>query len=171
MAQDDGTRKVAEIIKDIRICMLTTHDDDGHLVSRPMAVQETEFDGDLWFVTDGSAHKVDQIRHGAEVNVAFSSRDTWLSVAGEAELVRDATKAQELWNPALEAWFPDGPTTPGLTLVKIHADTAEYWDTPGAGVQTLLSYVRSKTTGQRSTSGENEVVDLGSGRSVESPTA
>ena len=160
MAQDDGTAKVAELIKDIRICMLTTADDDGHLVSRPMAVQQTEFDGDLWFVTDGDARKVDQIQHGTRVNAAFASRDSWLSVAGNAEPVHDDAKARELWNPSLEAWFPDGPTTPGLTLVKVHADTAEYWDSPGGKVATLLSYAKAKATGTRFEGGENEVVSL-----------
>jgi len=158
--QDDGTAKVAALIKDIRICMLTTVDDDGHLVSRPMAVQQTEFDGDLWFVSDGDARKVDQIQHGTRVNAAFASRDSWLSVAGNAELVHDDAKARELWNPSLEAWFPDGPTTPGLTLVKVHADTAEYWDSPGGKVATLLSYAKAKATGTRFEGGENEVVSL-----------
>jgi len=160
VAQDDGVSKVAEIIKDVRICMLTTADDDGHLVSRPMAVQQAEFDGDLWFVTGGDARKVDQIQHGARVNAAFASRDAWLSVAGNAELVHDEAKARELWNPALEAWFPDGPTTPGLALVKVHADTAEYWDSPGGTVSTLLSYAKSKVTGSAYSGGENEVVHL-----------
>jgi general stress protein 26 len=31
--------------------MLTTVDSEGHLHSRPMAVQEMAFDGDLWFFT------------------------------------------------------------------------------------------------------------------------
>ena len=160
MADDDGVRKVAEIIKDIRICMLTTVDDDGHLVARPMAVQQVEFDGDVWFVSGGDTRKVEQIEHGARVNVAFASRDAWLSVAGNAELVHDEAKARELWNPALEAWFPDGPTTAGLTLVKIHADTAEYWDSPGGRVSTLLSYAKAKVTGSPYSGGENEVVQL-----------
>ena len=171
MAQDDGTAKVASIMKDIQICMLTTHDDDGALVARPMAVQETEFDGDLWFVSGGDTRKVGQIRHGAAVNVSFSSRSTWLSVAGNAELVHDPAKAQELWNPGLEAWFPDGPDTPGLMLVKIHADTAEYWDTPGGAVTTLLGYAKAKTTGKRTTAGENAIVDLNTGQTMSSPTS
>ena len=160
MAQDEGVAKVAEIIKDIKIAMLTTVDDDGHLVSRPMAVQQVEFDGDLWFVSDGDARKVHQIQHGARTNVSFTSNGAWLSLAGDAELVHDEAKAKDLWNTALEAWFPDGPGTPGLTLVKIHADTAEYWDAPGGRVTTLFSYVKAKVKGERAEIGTNEVVDL-----------
>ena len=32
--------------------MLTTVDADGHLTARPMAQQEVEFDGDLWFFVE-----------------------------------------------------------------------------------------------------------------------
>ncbi|GAB3259042.1 pyridoxamine 5'-phosphate oxidase family protein [Kineosporia babensis] len=155
-----GVAKVAEIIKDVRIAMLTTIDDDGHLVSRPMAVQQVEFDGDLWFVSDGDARKVHQIQHGARTNVSFASNGAWLSVAGDAEVRHDRQKLEELWNPVLEAWFPDGPDMAGIALVKIHADTAEYWDAPGSKVTTLISYVKARVKGERAEVGENEVVDL-----------
>ena len=160
MTNQDGVAKVAELIKDIKTAMFTTVDDDGHLVSRPMAVQQVEFDGDLWFASDATARKVDQIRHGAAVNVAFSSGSSWVSLAGNAEIVRDVQKAKELWNAGLEAWFPDGPETPGLVLVKVHADSAEYWDTPGGKVMTLLSFAKAKVKGERIEGGENEVVEL-----------
>ena len=42
-------RRLAELIKDARFAMLTTVAPDGSLRSRPMATQEVEFDGDLWF--------------------------------------------------------------------------------------------------------------------------
>lgn len=158
--QNDGVQKVAELMKGIRTAMLTTVDDDGHLVSRPMAVQEVEFDGDLWFFSGADARKVDQIRHGARVNVAFASGSSWVSIAGNAEVLRDVAKAKELWNSFVEAWFPNGPEHPDVVLVKVHADTAEYWDSPGGRVATLLSLVKSKITGDAYDGGENEVVDL-----------
>jgi general stress protein 26 len=166
----DGVQKVADIIEDIKTCMLTTVDDDGKLVSRPMVVQQVRFDGDLWFVADGDSSKVSQIRHGAEVNAAFATRDAWVSVAGTADVTNDPAKAQELWNAALDAWFPQGPTTPGLALIKVHAETAEYWDTPGGTVSTLIGLATSKVKGQRPDVGENETVDLTGGRTPTTPT-
>jgi general stress protein 26 len=171
MDTPDGIAAVREIIQDVEICMLTTVDDDGHLVGRPMAVQKTEFDGDLWFVSDGGGRKVDQIRHGDAVGVTFSSRSAWLSVAGRAELVQDTAKAEQLWNKGLDAWFPQGPTTPGLTLVKVRAESAEYWDSPGGAVSTLISYAKAKTTGRAYSGGEHEVVDLTSGQAAPTTTS
>ncbi len=156
----DETDKVAELLEDFRFCMFTTTDSDGHLVSRPMAVQETEFDGDLWFFSDRDSCKVAQVSTTPKVNAAFSDSSSWVSLYGTAEVVEDADKAEQLWNDALKAWFPDGPTSPGVVLIKVHADTGEYWDSPGGRVSTLLSYAKARATGERAEPGENEVVDL-----------
>ncbi|RKS74077.1 general stress protein 26 [Motilibacter peucedani] len=160
VSHEEGVAKVAALIKDIRTCMLTTVDEQGRLVSRPMAVQQVEFDGDLWFAIDEDSRKVHQVEADAEVGVAFSSNDAWVSVAGRAQVVHDLDKAKELWNPALTAWFPDGPETPGLALLRVEAESAEYWDTPGGKVTTLISYVKARVTGTRFDGGENEVVEL-----------
>jgi general stress protein 26 len=159
-SHDQSVAKVAKLIADTKVCMFTTTDTTGRLVSRPMAVLEIEFDGDLWFVSHGDARKVDQMRHGAHVNVAFAAKDSWVSVAGDAEIVRDLDKAKELWSAGVSAWFPEGPEAPGLVLVKVHADSAEYWETPGGVVvASLLSFIKGRVTGEPYRV-ENETVSL-----------
>lgn len=94
------------------------------------------------------------------VNLAFSSRGSWVSIAGDAEIVRDAAKTRELWGPGVDAWFPEGPDAPNLVLVKVRTDSAEYWDTPGGPITgSLLSFVKSRLTG-KSYDVENKTVDL-----------
>jgi general stress protein 26 len=34
---------------------------------------------------------------------------------------------RELWNTAVQAWFPDGPDDPHLCLLRVDLDEAEYW--------------------------------------------
>ena len=152
--------KLADLLKKFRIAMLTTVTGDGALTSRPMAVQESEFDGDLWFFVQRDADQVQQLRNNPTVGVALSSSDTWVSISGTAELVEDSAKAHQLWNSAVEAWFPNGPDDPNVVLLRVHADGAEYWDSPGSKVLTVLSYAKSKLTGKRPDVGENERVDL-----------
>jgi general stress protein 26 len=82
-----------------------------------------------------------------------------VSVAGAAEVVDDAAKKRELWSSGVEAWLPDGPDSPQAVLLRVRAASAEYWDAPGGRVATLLSFVKSKATGER-LDGENERVDL-----------
>jgi general stress protein 26 len=148
MSRNDEIAKLAELIADIQVCMFTTTDKTSHLKSRPMAVQEVEFDGDLWFFTKLSGRKIDQIRQTPQVNVVLSSNRSWVSVSGEAEIVHDEVKAKQLWNTRISAWFPDGPEDPELVMIKVHADGAEYWDTPGAAVVSMLSFVKARVTGK-----------------------
>ena len=151
------------LVKDARIGMLTTMTVDGRHVSRPMAVQDVEFDGDLWFFTYSDSDLVEQVRANPQVNVSFSDakQHAWVSLAGSAEQLTDRAKAEELWNPMLKAWFPDGLETPNLTLVKVHADTAEYWESAHSSrVVTLLGYAKAAVTGKTPDAGENETVQL-----------
>jgi len=74
MSRADSIKTLREQIKDIDIAMLTTVERDGTLRSRPMATQQVEFDGDLWFFTYDSTPKVDEIAQERQVNVAYSGR-------------------------------------------------------------------------------------------------
>jgi general stress protein 26 len=156
----EPTEKVAELAKDIRVAMLTTIDDAGHYVSRPMAQQEVEFDGDLWFIAERRSRKVAQIRSRPAVGVTLTSNDTWISISGTAEIVDDREKLHELWNGWVGSWFPQGPDDPGVVLIKVSGETAEYWDTPGGRIATVISLVKARLTGSRYDGGEDEVVEL-----------
>jgi general stress protein 26 len=92
--------------------------------------------------------------------VGAGSGGSWVSLSGGAEVVDDAAKKRELWNSAVEAWFPQGPDGDSVVLIKVHADSAEYWDTPGGRLATAFSFAKAKLTGQRIEGGENEKVDL-----------
>ena len=39
--------------------------------------------------------------------------------------------------------FPDGLDTPGLALLKVHADTAEYWDAADSKVKRVIGMVQA----------------------------
>ncbi len=152
--------KVAELARGIRIAMLTTIDEHGHLVSRPMAQQEVEFDGDLWFFAERDSPKVAHLAANPAVNVALSSNDTWVSIFGTGEVVEDPAKVHDLWNKGVEAWMPQGPDDPNVVLIKVTGIGAEYWDTPGGRVASVFSFIKSKVTGQPYDGGENETVNL-----------
>ncbi len=160
--RDESIKKLRELIKDIKFAMLTTAGDDGSLRSRPMATQQIEFDGDLWFFTNASAPKVDEIRHDQHVNVSFSSPEDnrYVSVSGKAQVVRDRKKAEELWNPFYKAWFPGGLDDPDLALLKVPVEKAEYWDSPSSPVVHLIGFVKAVATGTRYQPGENEKINL-----------
>lgn len=156
----DQVQKVAELLKASRTAFLTTTAPDGTLISRPMAVQEVEFDGDLWFFSELVARKVAHIAQEPQVNVTVASNDSWVSLTGRASVVDDVARKKELWNPFVEAWFPDGAEDPAIVLLRVEGGSAEYWDSPGGRVATLLSFAKAKVTGKPYSGGDNATVDL-----------
>ena len=156
----EAVATVRDLIKDERTCMLTTVGPDGSLVGRPMATQEVEFDGDLWFFTEASSPKVAEVQADPRVNVGYAGSSSWVSVSGTAEVVRDPKKNEELWNSFAEAWFAKGPTDPDVVLIKVRGESAEYWDSPGGRVASVIALVKAKATGNKPDVGENETVQL-----------
>ncbi|TFD07909.1 pyridoxamine 5'-phosphate oxidase [Cryobacterium sp. TMT1-2-2] len=160
MSDPRDVQKVAKLVKEFRFAMLTTTSPGGKLVARPMTVQEVEFDGDLWFIATRDSHTVTEIGSDPVVGVSFASNDTWVSLSGTAEMIDDSQKVEELWNQWVEAWFPEVPEDPNIVLIKFTADGAEYWDTPGGRIASVISLVKAKVTGQPYDGGENDKVDL-----------
>jgi general stress protein 26 len=152
--------KVAELIRDFRFAMVTTVNTLGELVARPMTVQEAEFDGDLWFIAARDSHEIAELDVNPVAGVSFASNDTWVSLTGTAKQVDDPARLAEYWNPWVEAWFPDGPEDPNVTLVKFTASGAEYWDSPGGRIASAVNFVKSKLTGSTADVSENAKVDL-----------
>ena len=157
---DEGAHKVAELIKGTHLGMLNTTAEDGTLISRPMALQAIEFDGDLWFFTERDSRKVRQVAAHPQVNVTISSPSTWVSLTGTATVVEDASRKADLWNAGVEAWFPDGKDDRNIVLLRVQGESAEYWNTPGGRVASLISFAKAKVTGDRYSGGENERVEL-----------
>lgn len=155
-----NVQTVSELARDIRIGMLTTVDANGQFISRPMAPQEVETDGDLWFFAERNSRKVAHIIANPHVSVTLTSNDTWISLSGTASVVDDPAQKHELWNAFVEAWLPQGPDDPDVVLIKFDGDSAEYWNTPGGRVASVLSFLKSRVTGRPYDGGENEKVDL-----------
>lgn len=165
---------LAKLMKKIDIAMLATVGKGGHLVSRPLSTQCASFDGErVWFLTEGDTPKVGEIRRHPKVNVAYASKDanTYLSVAGEARVLRDQALIDTFWNDAMKAFFPRGKDDPNLMLIEVDVDTVEYWDGPGSWIGKALTFAVARVTGNDDVMGENRIVDLRSGRSRKPPSS
>src|SRR5262245_56517082 len=160
-SHDESVRKLARLIKGIKVAMLTTVD-DGTLRSRPMVAQEAEFDGVLWFFTRASAPKVGEVQREQQVNVSYASpgEQRYVSVSGKATLVRDPQKARELWTLACKAWFPEGLDDPELALLRVDPERAEYWDVNSGAMAQITGLLRAVFIGQPVNPEEHEKLDL-----------
>jgi general stress protein 26 len=157
---DPGMQKLADLIDDTRIAMLTTEDSDGTLRSRPLATLEMDSEGKLWFLTAMSSGKVEEIDRHRKVNLSYSdiSKQNYVSVSGHARLFRDPQKMEELWTTWVEPWFPDGLNDPDLGLLEVTVENAEYWDVPASRMQRLLGLAKALSTGKTDSLGDHGTV-------------
>ena len=141
------TDKLVELLKDLPIGMMTTYGPDGPR-SFPMARQEVDAGAELWFITARDTRHVAALAAEPRVSVTFSARDSWVAIAGRATVVKDQAKLKELWNTFAEAWMPEGPEDPDAVLLRVDVEEAEYWDTPGGKIASLISFAKTKLTGE-----------------------
>jgi general stress protein 26 len=120
---------VLELLNDFETAMLVTYD-GGAMHARPMAVAEVEDSGTVWFVTDATSGKMADIGNDPNVLLAFQGARRYLTVAGEATVIRSPERIRELWKESFKLWF-DGVDDPRLILLKVEPRDAEYWDTTG----------------------------------------
>lgn len=154
--------QVADLIRGIRVAMLTTVDGDGELHSRPMATQDVDFGGTLWFFTAADSAKAEELDRDARVCVSYADEGTsrYVSLSGSARVVRDPEKMRDLWKPILKAWFPRGLEDPELALLEVTVTGGEYWDAPASRLVRLAGMVKGALTGSGMPAGEHGHVDV-----------
>ncbi|WP_425613749.1 pyridoxamine 5'-phosphate oxidase family protein [Anatilimnocola sp. NA78] len=145
--------KLAELISDIRVAMLTTFPRGGKPHARPMYTQKLDakdFDGTLWFMTDAESVKVAELEANPDVLITYAapSKNRYVVVTGTARSERNPEKAHELWNIHAKGWYPAGPDDPNLALLRVHVGSAEFWDGP-SNTSYMLNLLKAVVTGTR----------------------
>ncbi|WP_140629320.1 pyridoxamine 5'-phosphate oxidase family protein [Methylibium rhizosphaerae] len=145
--RSEALGRVAEMIEDIRVGMVTTVDEHLRLVSRPMSVLRVDGSADLWFFTNATSARAHQL---SQVNVSFADagKSSFVSVFGRGELVYDRELVHELWSPMAKPWFPLGPDDPDLVLLHVITEGAEYWDAASSKIVRALATAASIVSGR-----------------------
>lgn len=144
--------KLWDLIKDIRFAMFTTRHGNGHLHSRPMTTQNSSLDEDanLWFFMSLKGDPVADLLADSTVNVVYADpgADSYVSVSGNAAVVEDMAKKEQLWSKLAQAWFPGGAADPDLALVCVKITHANYWDVKESKLVQLYQMAKAAITGK-----------------------
>ena len=127
---------ISEKMRDIDFTILSTRTASGQIAARPMSNnRQVEFDGDSYFFTCEDTGTVRDIQSDPNVGLSLQSKSGMLglkpffiTIEGSAELIKDKSRFAEHWTKDLDSWFKEGIDTPGLTLIKVHAQRLHYWD-------------------------------------------
>ncbi|MBC7392954.1 general stress protein 26 [Variovorax sp. GrIS 2.14] len=143
--------KLFDLIKDTRFGMLTHRHSDGQLHSHPLTTQNKKVDeaSTLYFFVPKDGDIAKHVASDGSVNVAYANTDadSYVSVTGQASLLEDQAKKNELFNPAAKAWFPKGPTDPNVGLLAVKILDAEYWDVTDSKMVQLFKIAKAAMTG------------------------
>ncbi len=125
--------KVLDLIRHIRVALLTTLGRDGAFHTRPVQTLRVEDDGTLWFFTDVRSSKADELREDTRISLGYAdtAANCYVAVSGVGTVRRDPHKALELWQVEQRAYYPEGPGDERLGLLRVEIDRAEYWIAPG----------------------------------------
>jgi general stress protein 26 len=154
---DAHINRIRELLESFSTAMLVTHGTDSPHHARPMAIARVEPNCDVWFFTGRSSAKVDEIRNDQHVLIVCQDETgKYLAVRGVARLIVDRAKTSELWSDSLRKWFPKGMTDPDVMLIRVKAQEAEYWESPGhTGARHLFETAKAYVRGAMPTEGEH----------------
>jgi general stress protein 26 len=157
----EDRQKIWELLKGIGVAMLVTQDAEHKLSARPMAAANRDFsDGTLWFFARQGSPKLDELAESRNILLAYAhpGKQDYVSLSGQARVVRDQKKVKELWSEHARVWFPKGPDEGDIVLIAVEVETAEYWDSPSAAVVYAYGYAKAALTGEPPKMGENRKV-------------
>jgi general stress protein 26 len=127
-ADADDKRALWDRLESLRTAMLTTHDEEGRMGSRPVTVLKID-NGRMWFFVPLAGGIADDIE-----------RD------GEAQVKRDPAKAKELWSTMAGAWFPGGPEDSNLGVMQVDVHRGDYWDVKASKLVQFYEMAKASMT-------------------------
>lgn len=139
--------QLGTLLEAFSVAMMTSRDEQGALVSRPMSALEMDSEGALWFFTQKDSAKTDQL---PDLNLSFSDRaaSTYVSMSGHGRIHHNRKDIERLWTPFARPWFPEGSGSANLVLLRFAADRTEYWDGPSSTMVRLFAMAAPVVAGR-----------------------
>ena len=91
--------------------------------------------GDSYFFAYENTRVISDIKADPKVGLSLQTKGgllgkppVFIAIEATAELIQDKAQFEAHWKDELERWFPQGIDTPGIVLIKAHANRVTYWD-------------------------------------------
>ena len=148
---EEATEKIKELVSKSKTCFFCTDIVTGRpFATRPMAVQDVDDDGNLWFLSADDSHKNQELKSDQHVQLLFqgSSYSDFLTLYGITTITKDKKKIDELWQPIYKTWFTAGKDDPRITVIKVRPQDGYYWDTKHNAVVGILKRAAGAVMGK-----------------------
>ena len=146
-ADSDDKHELWDRLEALRTVMLTTQDAEGRMGSRPVTVLKID-EGRMWFFIPITGGIADEVKRDPEVHISVMDKDDdlFVSLRGEAQVMRDPPKAKELWSAMAGAWFPGGPEDPALGILQVDVHHGDYWDVKSSTLVQFYEMAKASIT-------------------------
>lgn len=150
LSSTNAIAKIRELATSARTCFFGTHPDKAGLDVRPMAIQDVDREGNLWFLSARSSLKNRHIARNPRVQLLFANvgDSEYLDVRGTATISDDRQLVKAHWTPIAKTWFHEGIDDPEVTVVKVKVDDGYYWDTAHGKALTMIQIAVGAVTGK-----------------------
>ena len=145
----EAIKKIKALSESAKICMFCTELEKLPINSRPMTLQETDDEGNLWFISSDTSNKNFEIKDDRRVQLFFMNNSDYqyLSVYGDASIYKDKSTIEDKWSPMAKAWFEDGKDDPTVSIIRIEPKETYYWGTKVGKLVSLFNFVAAAVTG------------------------
>lgn len=148
---EEAVEKVKQLVEKAGTCFFCTSiKADQPFITRPMAAQKTDDEGNIYFLSASDSNHNAEIEDDPMVQLLFqgSSYDSFLTIYGEATISTDKAVIKELWNPMMKTWFTEGENDPRITVIQVAATEGYYWDTKHGKLVSFFKRLAGAATGQ-----------------------
>lgn len=159
LTPEEARDRVWKLAEKINICMFVTWDGERQR-ARPLAANVDRDEHAIYFLTDVTGMKDDQIERFPIVTLAFADTggNKYVSVTGEATVSNDRARIAELWTPDNKAFW-DSKDDPDIRLITVRPEDAEVWDSPGM-IAATVKMLTAAVTGAKVELGNNRKVTM-----------
>lgn len=149
LAGNSAIEKIKSIAENAGTCFFSTNV-KAETNSRPMALQEVDENGNLWFLSDVTSDKNKDIEKDPEVELYFinNSKYEYVFIKGKASITQDKALIDKYWTNFANAWF-DGKNDPNVSLIKVAATDGYYYETKENKLVAMTKMLFAAATGAK----------------------
>jgi len=151
LQDQEAVEKIRELVDKGSTCFFCTKlQSGGPFSTRPMAIQEVDDEGNLWFLISNDSNTYKELKEDNKVqlNLQGSAHSDFFTLYGTATVNRDQAKIEELWEPTIKTWFTEGKNDPRIAVVKVAPQGGYYWDTKNGNLVAGIKIMIGALTGQ-----------------------
>jgi len=125
MTQQEIHTQTLDLLRKAPSAILSTLDEAGFPEARAMLNLPMNTFKEIWFTTNTSSRKIEQIKRNNRGSVYFCISQEWRGVLlkGSIAIVDDTESKSRIWQPEWEMYYPRGVEDPDYAVLVLRPDS------------------------------------------------